>query len=126
MIVLVVLGALVAGAICGGAVVLVIGICVATATREREARGGYLDFTQASREGRDASAKPDEAEGPSGGGHVTPLPHLRIVRGERENDMRTCPDRLCAEMNTPSAIHCWRCGKNLLPGRDLLKSARQK
>ena len=59
---------------------------------KQEKRPGYISFTfpPASNEGRDASANPDEAEGPSGGGHVTPPPHLRIVRGgegERHADM---------------------------------------
>ena len=40
--------------------------------------------------------------------------------------MRTCPNRLCAEMNLPLATHCATCGKNLLPGPHLLKTARQK
>lgn len=39
--------------------------------------------------------------------------------------MRTCPAPACAELNLPTATHCVRCGKNLLPGRFLLKTARK-
>lgn len=39
--------------------------------------------------------------------------------------MRICPNSRCAEMNLPSATHCVHCGKNLLPGRHLLKTARK-